>query len=222
VDSDAPPKEARFSFLLIGLLITLVAGPLSAEFLPAHAGPILQLAFSATLIVAIWSLLDSRGVFVAGITLAIASAAATITYYFFPLPAIEMLGLACALTFCAMSLAFTVRHVFMGSTVDLNRMMGAICIYLLVGVMLGLINMFIARLAPGSFEGIDLSDIRSRGLDLIYYSFVTMTTLGYGDITPQRPLAKAIAYLAAVAGQFYIAILVGGMVGIYLSRRTRD
>ncbi len=133
-----------------------------------------------------------------------------------------MIGLACALTFCAMSLAFTVRHVFLGTTVDLNRMMGAICIYLLVGVMLGLINMFIARLAPGSFEGVEFADVRSRGLDLIYYSFVTMTTLGYGDITPQRPLAKAVAYLAAVAGQFYIAILVGGLVGAYLSRRQRD
>jgi len=222
VDSDTPPKAARFSFLLIGLLITLLAGPLVAEFLPARVGPIVQLAFSTTLIVAIWSLLDSRGIFVVGITLAIVSAAATIAFYFFPFAAVEMIGMACALAFCGMSLAFTVRHVFTGATVDMNRMMGAICIYLLVGVMLGLINMFIARLAPGSFEGVDMSDIRSRGLDLIYYSFVTMTTLGYGDITPQRPLARAVAYLAAVAGQFYIAILVGGMVGIYLSHRTRD
>lgn len=222
MDSDKPGKEARFGFLLTGLLITLLAGPLSTEFLPGRAGGIVLLAFSATLIVAIWSLLDRRGVFFVGIALAIASASATTAYYFFPIPAIEMIGLACALTFCAMSLAFTVRQVFGGTTVDLNRMMGAICIYLLVGVMLGLINMFIARLAPGSFEGVDFSDVRSRGLDLIYYSFVTMTTLGYGDITPERPLAKAVAYLAAVAGQFYIAILVGGMVGAYLSRQRHD
>ncbi len=84
--SDEPGKEARFGFLLTGLLITLLAGPLSAEFLPGRAGGIVSLAFSATLIIAIWSLLDMRGVFLAGIALAIVSASATAAYYFFPLP----------------------------------------------------------------------------------------------------------------------------------------
>jgi hypothetical protein len=49
-----------------------------------------------------------------------------------------------------------------------------------------------------------------------------MTTLGYGDITPEGPLARVVAYLAAIAGQFYIAILVGTLVGMYLSQQRHD
>ena len=59
-------------------------------------------------------------------------------------------------------------------------------------------------------------------MDLLYYSFVTLTTLGYGDITPEGSIARVIAYLAAIVGQFYIAILVGTLVGMYLSQRKHE
>ena len=53
----------------------------------------------------------------------------------------------------------------------------------------------------------------------LYFSFVTMTSLGYGDISPVSAIARALAYLEAVSGQFYIAILVAGLVGAHMSRR---
>ena len=53
----------------------------------------------------------------------------------------------------------------------------------------------------------------------LYFSFVTMTTLGYGDIAPVSAIARVLAYMQAVFGQFYIAILVAGLVGAYISRR---
>jgi hypothetical protein len=76
---------------------------------------------------------------------------------------------------------------------------------------------------PGSFQATgkmadSLTSVEGRGPVLIYYSFVTMTTVGYGDITPVSPPARTLAWLEAMTGQFYIAVLVAGLVGIRLSQ----
>ena len=105
--------------------------------------------------------------------------------------------------------------------VDANRLTGAVCVYLLLGVSIGLLNILVYKFAPDAFRGLSGDSTQWHGLDLLYYSFVTMTTLGYGDITPVAPMAKALAYLAAVVGQLYVAILIGALVGLYL-RRDED
>jgi voltage-gated potassium channel len=121
------------------------------------------------------------------------------------------------IAFCSMTLVFTLQHVISGRVVDLNRIIGAICAYLLLGVTLGMANMLVALYVPGSFNGLSSATGATHSQDLIYYSFVTLSTLGYGDITPASPLARVLAYLTAVLGQFYIAILIGMLVGLYLS-----
>ena len=68
-----------------------------------------------------------------------------------------------------------------------------------------------------SFTG--LSDSAALGHQLFYFSFVTLTTLGYGDMTPAVPTTQALAYLEAIAGQMYIAILVAGLIGALVARR---
>ena len=58
--------------------------------------------------------------------------------------------------------------------------------------------------------------------ELMYFSFVTIPSLGYGDITPLKPIARTFAYLEAIVGQFYVAVLVAWLVGMYLSDKTQD
>ena len=55
--------------------------------------------------------------------------------------------------------------------------------------------------------------------DFVYYSFVTLTTLGYGDVTPHAPFAKSLAYMEALVGQFYIAVLIASLIGTHLANR---
>jgi hypothetical protein len=74
-------------------------------------------------------------------------------------------------------------------------------------------------LQPGSFqvgEGLT-TDLRN----FIYYSFVTQTTLGYGDITPVTPPARSLSVLNAIIGQLYVAILIARLVGIYIARTSK-
>jgi voltage-gated potassium channel Kch len=105
-----------------------------------------------------------------------------------------------------------------GFSITKNHVVGAISIYLLLGIGFGVLNMLLEVLLPGSYKGLDPDGNGSIGIDLIYFSFVSMTTLGYGDIVPIRPLAQAAAYIGAVVGQFYIAILVAGLVGAFVSQ----
>ncbi len=83
-------------------------------------------------------------------------------------------------------------------------------------------HVLLARRA-GSFQASgELADTlkspEARGPVLVYYSFVTMTTVGYGDITPVSPPARTLAWLEAMMGQFYIAVLVAALVGIRVSQ----
>ena len=210
--------KANFYYLLAGLLFLLLAGPLSHELVEHSSGILTNVAFTTTLIVSIWSLIDSRKWFIVGVVLAVISVIVTTVDYLSNALDLQLISMGLALTFCILSFVFTMRIIIRGTEMNLNRMVGAICAYLLLGIALGLLNMFIHRLVPGSYTGIDDSPTSLAGMDMIYYSFVTITTLGYGDISPIRPLARAVAYITAVTGQFYMAILVGMMVGAYMKQ----
>ena len=80
-----------------------------------------------------------------------------------------------------------------------------------------------ALIYPGAFAGI----VTDAGYDqlarsLSYYSFVTLTTLGYGDITPQLHYVRVVAWVQAVTGQLYLTILVARLVGTYIAQSQKD
>ena len=98
----------------------------------------------------------------------------------------------------------------------MNRVVGALCIYLLLGVLWAVLFAFVELVEPTAF----LDRGREVGGPIehfLYYSFVTLTTLGYGDITPVHPVARTLAYLEAVIGQLYIAVLIAGLVGRHVA-----
>lgn len=212
-------REPRFGFLLVGLLITLILGPVVDEITVKGPALWLKVFFTTTVIVAVFSLAESRTLMVTGVTLAIVSVLGTGWFALGPdsqyAPLVSEFAL---LIFCCVALVFTLQHLFKRGRVTINRIVGAISVYLLAGVAFSLVNILIYVLLPGSYRGVNEDPGTAIGSTLIYYTFVTMTTLGYGDITPQRPLAQALAYMTAVAGQFYIAILVAWVIGSYLTQ----
>jgi len=216
----APRQQANFGYLLVGLLIILIAGPVFHDFNDQPLTVVSQVAFSVTLILGIWSLMESRKRFTIGMALVVVQISCTIINLLRPSPVIETVSLIAALAFCVLSLVIALRHVLFDDHIDLNRLIGAVCAYLLLGITISILNMLIYRYIPNSFSGLSGIDTRTNTIEMIYYSFVTMTTLGFGDITPDGSLARVLAYLAAIAGQFYIAILVGTLVGMYLSQKN--
>ena len=216
-------REANFTAMLIGLLIALVIGPVLLELDMYFSGISIQTVLAITLIVSIWSAIDSKLWFFGGIALALINGSVTLYTNFNPSFIADVIGLCTTFLFCALSIAFVISHLIEMQTgtfrLTQNHIVGAISIYLLLGICFGVLNILLELLLPGSYKGLDPVNDGRVGLDLIYFSFVTMTTLGYGDITPVGPLARAVAYIGSVVGQFYIAILVAGLVGAFISQQ---
>jgi hypothetical protein len=104
-----------------------------------------------------------------------------------------------------------------------DAIFGAICGYLLLGIIWSLTYSAVEMAFPGSFS---TASSRSTGVvaarldrgTLGYYSFITLATVGYGDVTPTTPLARTLAWMEAITGQFYLAILVAGLVGFKVTQ----
>ncbi|MEM7048170.1 MAG: potassium channel family protein [Acidobacteriota bacterium] len=107
--------------------------------------------------------------------------------------------------------------VFRPGPVTGHRLQGAIAVYLLLGLTFGIGFGLFETLNPGSFRA--THGLPSVEADLIYFSFVTLTTVGYGDITPVDPAMRSLALFEAVLGQFFLAVLIARLVALGLMPR---
>jgi hypothetical protein len=121
--------------------------------------------------------------------------------------AVDIVALA---SFALVVLAKVVRP----GTVTSHRIQGAVAVYLLFGLVWANAYEWTDLTHPGSFTG-----VTAGGASWIYYSFVTLTTMGYGDITPVHPVARSLAAAEALTGQLYIAILISRLVALELASR---
>ena len=114
------------------------------------------------------------------------------------------------------------RQVLLTGAVDSNKIVGSICIFLMMGVAWAVTYLLLERMFPGSIPGLSGENWRHHVQDALYFSYVSLTTLGYGDISPAQPLARYLAYMQAVVGQFYVAIVVASLVGAVMASDKRD
>lgn len=108
--------------------------------------------------------------------------------------------------------------------VDRNVLYITFSLYLILGLFWGSLYALLYQLSPGCFSGALLQNADNLLHNFNYFSFVTLTTLGYGDITPQTAGAAAVCQLEAIVGQFYTAVVVAWLVGMFVSegRKGRD
>ena len=132
---------------------------------------------------------------------------------------LQYLALTTVLVFFLLSCSIAVYDVLFGGVIDINRLVGAACIYLLSGSLWGILYFLLNVISPGSFAGIVGETWSEQLNEFTYHSFVTLTTLGYGDITPVAPVARTLNYLEAVLGQMYLTVLVAALVGIHIATR---
>ena len=127
-----------------------------------------------------------------------------------------------AFTILALSIlaGLVLTQVFREGPVTAHRIQGAIAVYLLVGVIFMSVYTLLHQTIPGAFRFPEGELIASRfKYGLVYFSFVTLTTVGYGDITPIHPLARSFAMAEALVGQLYPAILIARLVSLELATR---
>lgn len=104
-----------------------------------------------------------------------------------------------------------------------DRIAGAVCVYLMLGFSWALLFGLVEVLQPGSFPAsLELAGNPGDEYAFIYYSFVTLSTLGYGDIAPVSASARTFAWLEAVTGQLYLAVLVARMVALHILHSVEE
>jgi len=112
-----------------------------------------------------------------------------------------------------------ITHVAGASRVDSSTLLCAVNSYLLIGLSLSMLFILLALFVPNSFnlEG----DVANLFSTFVYYAFVTLTTLGYGDILPITPLARSLAAFTALFGQLYLVIIMAFLIGKYLNAKNQ-
>jgi len=217
-------KAGNYAFLLSGLLILFLLMPLLRTF-PALAGNAflmritLQVGYSALMLLGVWGLSHENNRFRFGLALALLTVTFTTINIFYDSIAIELCLNAVVLLFSISSAVIAAKHVFGGTQVDHNLLFGAMCVYLLMGLIWAILYGLLFQFWPGSFNGIEGVEGKAPMDTLLYFSFITLASLGYGDITPVAPLARTLAYLEVISGQLYIAIMLAGLVGLFLKDR---
>jgi len=219
------PKHGFLS-LLVGLVSLIVVYPFSYK-LP-YANLVLDLFISFILIFSIYSFSHKRLILIISLSLALPAFIISWSKYFFTNPLLSQIEIIFRALFFGYILCVLILGIFRAKRVTTNTIYGSICIYLLMGLTWAFIYTFLELTYPGSFTStlpeFDVNRDLREGitLRLVYYSYVTLTTLGYGDITPVTPPAQLISTLEAITGQLYLAILVARLIGMHLFAASKS
>ena len=138
---------------------------------------------------------------------------------FTSLPYIDLFMLILMFAFFWGTFSSIARQILFSGSVDGNKVVGSIALFLLLGLMWALVYLLILALSPLAFTGIEHSAWGQNFSQMAYFSFVTLTTLGYGDISPNTPFAQVAVYMEAIAGVFYMAIVVASLVSSGLAHK---
>ena len=202
-----------FSWLLASLMIVLVLAP---QFEDSFVGAILLHA-GLTAVFATGVIANRQRKVVFRGSLIIAAVAIPLTWAAFVTGSVEVgLGqFAVVVLFCGFTGGLILSAVLREYLGAIQAVLGAICVYLLIGLAWATIYAAVDRIEPESFSfsnhrTITTSDGQTYTAfsQLVYFSFVTMSTLGYGDVSPRTPLGETAAWMQSVVGQLYIAILI--------------
>ncbi len=116
-----------------------------------------------------------------------------------------------------------VRKILRSKQAGFDEVLGAVNLYIWIAIIYACLYTLISRSAPGSFHldqqllsGSDMADMKRNFNELFYFSFITQTTLGYGDIVPLGHLARSLAISQAIIGQFYVAVVLTYILNLWI------
>lgn len=219
----------RFQFLLISLFALLLATP----FLPAlRAGGRTGASFffSMLLLAAVAAVAHRRLAGVIALSLCAVTLLLQIIGLWYQSDAFQVVSHIVDILFLGYVTSVILRHLFTTNQVTFSTICAALCVYLLLAVLWAIVYSLVDVTEPGAFAFNSAMDGQTPSMRFgggqsvtpMYYSLVTITTLGYGDIVPVSPAASMLAVVEAVIGQFYLTVLVAWLVGKYIASSIKE
>ncbi len=206
----------NFFYLFSSLIIFLFTAALIAQFPSDWGEDILSFVTLAMILISIKSLKIEKSWRWAALVLGFLFFSIIIFVRFFEHHLLVYIILALLFIYFTGAFLLAVRHVLFEGDIDENKIIGSLSLYLLIGLIWSVIYLFLLIVDPSSFSGVEISSWQEGFSRVAYYSFVTLTTLGYGDVLPTNHIAEFFVYLEAVFGVFYMAIIVSSLIALRL------
>lgn len=214
-------ENNNFLYLTVGIILLLFVGAISDQFSGLVGHQLVQAFSVINIVIGIYGFKTPHmwfhspiGIIVSLIFVIVVGVGLELLQWYY-------LHLLILFVFYLWAIWLAGKQVLFTGAVDANRIVGAICIYLLMGLIWALMYLFIAQAIPGAFNGVEQMVWYDNFADVAYYSYVTLTTLGYGDISPVAPIARFLVYMEAVVGVFYMAILVASLIGVGINESKK-
>jgi hypothetical protein len=211
-------RLSRFLALLLSLVLLLLVSPFLEQSRLHEAAKVVL--FALVMLAAVVAASERRRSRIIGLVLGIPWLALSLSSLVWQNaePTIGASFLFIVFTFY--TLGIVLSAVVSAEEVDFDILLGAASVYLLIAIIWAVSYSVIHALAPGAFSLIS-EETQPHFHEFMYFSLTTLTTLGYGDITPLSPFARIWSTLEAVVGTLYIALLVARLVGMYQSQHPR-
>jgi voltage-gated potassium channel len=133
---------------------------------------------------------------------------------------IDVLKLGSIATFFIFVVIYLIKFMSSSTSINLNVLITSVNVYLLAGIIGGCLAFIFYLIYPNAYNFPGYID--QPAFDhFIYYSFITMSTVGYGDITPRIPETQTLAFMISITGQLYMAIIIAFLIGKFLMQSDR-
>jgi len=220
-----PQQTRKFGFEI--LLVSLLVMMLVPGLIPSQHGSFLLTAFSwGTILSSLYLAAKDKKTMAVGVVMALLILATNWPSSLIP----DLTRVVINSSLSSIFLAYICVHIFgfvlSATSPSIQLIYAALCMYLLMGLVWSFIYVLVVALDPNAIKlalVIDWDDnARDVFSEMYYFSFVTLTTLGYGDVLPISRIARSLATLEAVVGQLYLAVVIASLVGIQISQRSKS
>jgi len=218
-----PRERWRHLALLISILFLFVISPAVGSL--RHGALILNVIAAAALIAGSYAVSERKLYFVIALVLSGISIVLTWLLLIVQRPWMAILSHGCLIVLVAFFSIIILGYVLRSGRVTTDRIFASVCVYLLIGYAWTFAYVLVEELQPDSFIALSHAapnDYVSRVLQMRYFSFITLTTVGYGDIVPHSSWARTLAVLEAITGQIYLTVLVARLVGLHIVHAKSD
>lgn len=213
-------RNNRFLVLLISLVLFFTIYPMLEQSVIATR--VLNLFFLWILLSGVYAIASTRGPLIFSLTLVVLTTVLRWADYFYKLNTLTILEYSCNVIFFIFIGIHILRFILRQHIITAELIYAALSVYLIFGLAWASIYHVIDIWKPGSFILSNPDNPRQNFFQMWYFSMVTLTTLGYGDIAPATMVARVFVVLEAIMGQFYLAILIASLVGRGITQKSDE